>query len=219
MVELDIELDPDPPGNMNHDDNVDAADIDLLFANLRAPDATYDLDGDADVRDVDQLVTNLMGKRYGDTDLDQDVDINDFNAPVTSFDPTGQDPSDGWAAGNIDGDDDVDIPDLIRLILNFAPLGYTPNDAAVHAPTSVDAIPRNVVLVTVAQSNRDTDVEAAAGDPSLVGPAQANAGAVPGERRSLPENTSVDEHHALDDYFRTEKRRRYRASSWEKSGL
>ena len=66
-----------------------------------------------------------MGKRVGDVNFDQDVDIGDFNAVVKNFDPSGQNSFNGWSQGNFDGGDDVDISDLIRLIINFEPVGYT----------------------------------------------------------------------------------------------
>ena len=124
---LAIEFAPQPEGNFNHDAHLDAEDIDLLFANLGSDNAIYDLDGDGDtdVMDVDEFVLVTLGKNPGDADLDQDVDIADSNALVMNFDPTGQNPFNGWAMGNFDGDTDVDISDFIRLVRNFSPLGYT----------------------------------------------------------------------------------------------
>ena len=94
---------------LDEDGNVDATDVDLLFANLGSTDATFDLDsdGDADQQDVDRLVWSIMGKRYGDADFDQDVDIADANAVLTHYDPLGQNPFTGWSQGNFDGDGDV----------------------------------------------------------------------------------------------------------------
>ena len=96
---LNIELGPNLKGNLNHDGVVDADDIDLVFANLGSDDATYDLDrdGDIDPQDVDHLVLNVMGKRFGDTDLDQDVDISDLNRATFNFNPLGHHLFNGWA--------------------------------------------------------------------------------------------------------------------------
>ena len=116
----------EPEGNLNHDSELDADDIDLLFASLGSGHAMYDVDhdGDSDVADVDHLVLNIMGKRYGDADLDNDVDITDFNALVKHYDPTGNSAVNGWAAGNFNGDNAIDITDFNVLATNFAPLGY-----------------------------------------------------------------------------------------------
>ena len=78
-----------------------------------------------DAEDVDRLVLNVMGRRFGDTDLDKDVDINDFNRFTLNYDPLGQHPFNGWARGNIDGDADVDLTDAMRVVLNFAADGYS----------------------------------------------------------------------------------------------
>jgi len=123
---LDIELAPDPPGNLNYDSHVNATDIDMLFANIGSIDRPYDLDndGDADMQDVDHLVLNIMGKRYGDTNIDEDVDRKDFNSVVMNYDPLGHEPFHGWREGNFDGDGDVDITDALRVVANFSPSGY-----------------------------------------------------------------------------------------------
>ena len=62
----------------------------------------------------------------GDTELDRDVDITDFNALASHFDPTGDgDPQNGplWNEGNFDGDDDTDITDFNLLAGKFSPGG------------------------------------------------------------------------------------------------
>ena len=65
--------------------------------------------------------------RRGDTELDRDVDITDFNALASHFEPAGDGyPNNGplWNEGNFDGDDDTDITDFNVLAANFAPEGY-----------------------------------------------------------------------------------------------
>ena len=96
----------------------------MLYANLGATDPTFDLDGNgnADQDDVDELVFNLLGTRYGDADLDGDVDISDFNSAVSHFDTSARNPLKGWAQGTFDGDGD--ISDVLRMVMNFAPLGF-----------------------------------------------------------------------------------------------
>ena len=60
---LVIELMPEPEGNLNHDGNLDATDIDVLFANLGSSDPTYELNGDtvADRQDIRRLVASWAG--------------------------------------------------------------------------------------------------------------------------------------------------------------
>ena len=73
---------------------------------------------------------NGHGSPYlrGDTEFDRDVDITDFNALASHFDPTGDgDPYNDpfWNEGNFDGDGDTDITDFNLLADNFAPSGHT----------------------------------------------------------------------------------------------
>ena len=69
---------------------------------------------------------NGHGSPYlrGDTKFDRDVDITDFNALASHFDPTGDgDPQNGpfWDEGNFDGDGDTDITDFNLLAAFFFP--------------------------------------------------------------------------------------------------
>ena len=125
---LDIQLAPELEGNVDFDDGLDTNDIDLIFANEGSKDVIYDLDSDGETghQDVDILVKNLMGSRYGDTDLDQDVDVVDFNHFVSGFNPLGTGGDLSWSKGNFDGDGDIDVRDFNVLVKNFAPLGFSP---------------------------------------------------------------------------------------------
>jgi len=83
---------------------------------------------------------NGHGSPYlrGDTELDRDVDITDFNVLASHLDPTGDgnpynDPF--WNEGNFDGDGDTDITDFNLLAANFAPDGY--NSSAIPEPSTV----------------------------------------------------------------------------------
>lgn len=126
---LSITPAPSLSGNVNHDSQVNALDIDLVYAQIGSTQAAFDLntDGTVDQNDVDELVLNLLNTQYGDADLDRDIDIADFNALATSFDPLGQAAFAGWAAGNFDGDADIDIRDFSTLVRNFSPLGLQLN--------------------------------------------------------------------------------------------
>ncbi len=115
-------------GDFNASGQYDSQDIDTLFTHLSSSvpptDASFDLisDGVINQADVDQLVQNLMNRQYGDTDLDQDVDITDFGRLANHFSPQGNGLV--WAQGNFDGDGDVDVTDFNILAVNFAPTGY-----------------------------------------------------------------------------------------------
>ena len=118
-------------GDVNIDGNVDARDIDLLYAQLGAHQEHADLDGDGivDVHDADLLIHTILGTRRGDADLDGDVDISDFHELVTHFDPVGQETHPSWSVANFNGDSKVDIFDFNFLVRNFNPLGHaTPVD-------------------------------------------------------------------------------------------
>ena len=82
-------------------------------------------DENVDQSDVDELVLEIIGSRYGDVDLDLNVDIIDFNALVMYFDPTAENGFHAWSVGNFDGDSNIDITDILRMTMNYAPLGYT----------------------------------------------------------------------------------------------
>ena len=116
-------------GDFNSSGQYDPQDIDMIFSQIPGSvppaDASFDLVGDGTLNqaDVDQLVLNLMNRQFGDADLDQDIDITDFNSLSAHFDPSGN--SLTWTHGNFDGDGDVDITDFNVLSLNFSPNGYT----------------------------------------------------------------------------------------------
>ena len=69
----------------------------------------------------------------GDTELDRDVDITDFNALAANFGSRGAWPL--WHEGNFDGDGDTDITDFNLLAGNFAPGGDA--TSAIPEPSSV----------------------------------------------------------------------------------
>ncbi len=122
---MDIELTPSPHRNLNYDSRVGAGDIDILFSQFGSADATYDLnsDGAVDQEDVDYLVRDIMGRRYGDVDLDGMIDSEDLNAMIVNYDPAGLAAFNGWNDGNSDGDADIDITDFLNGVRNFSPSG------------------------------------------------------------------------------------------------
>lgn len=72
------------PGDLDHDRDVDADDIGLLQRAVRKGDvdAMYDVsaDGQLSKADLDLLVHEILGTRYGDANLDGRVDTLDYSA-------------------------------------------------------------------------------------------------------------------------------------------
>ena len=120
----------------------DADDIDRLFDNFGSTDPVYDLDGSGtvDQADVNELVLNIMGKRFGDANLDGFVDIFDVTALIANFDPLGQNAQHGWARSDFNGDNEVDIRDFHFIFVNYAPNGYGPaaSETLENEPTAAN---------------------------------------------------------------------------------
>ena len=127
------------PGDFNGDQVVDDTDIDLLFTAIAggSEDLQFDLDSSDTVTssDVTFLVESILETRFGDTDLDRDVDLSDYNTLATNFNPSGTDGPYLWQDGNFDGDGDIDLGDYNALAFNFNPLGS--GTAAVPEPGSL----------------------------------------------------------------------------------
>ena len=92
---------------------------------------------------------NGHGSPYlrGDTDLDRDIDLTDYNSLVTNFDPLGAYGLHLWQDGNTDGDGDVDLADYNALAGNFHPAGY--GAAAVPEPSTALLALLALLLLTV----------------------------------------------------------------------
>jgi hypothetical protein len=108
-------------GDFNNDAAVNGADIDLLCDRINAgtgPISPFDVNGDGSVNqaDVNFEVTNILGTKFGDTDTDGDVDLNDLGNLASGF---GQPGEKRWSRGNFDCDNDVDLNDLGTLATNF----------------------------------------------------------------------------------------------------
>lgn len=109
-------------GDFNDDQIVDDADIDELFSAIRigSGDLQFDVDNDGTVTssDVTFLVESILRTRFGDIDLDKDVDTYDLTTSIINFTSAGG--SGGtWSQGDTDGDEDIDTADLTRSIINF----------------------------------------------------------------------------------------------------
>lgn len=94
-------------GDVEGDGDVDAGDIDVLYANLGSTNPLYDLDldgGAADQDDVTTLVQDILNTVYGDANLDLSVDLADLNLWLAS--------SGGWAGADFNGDLSIDLADF-----------------------------------------------------------------------------------------------------------
>ena len=138
----------DPACNVKEDFRCDVADIDELYSvfetSVPPTHEKFDLNSDSviDNGDLDEWLSDAAMEnhltvpyRRGDTELDGDVDVTDFNSVATNFDPTGQQLDNSWLFGNFDGDGDTDITDFNLLASNFAPSGYA--TSAIPEPSSV----------------------------------------------------------------------------------
>ena len=106
-------------GDINGDDDVNTADVDLLFAAVRNndPDSRFDLNGDLQVDDDDvaYLLTDVLNVLTGDTDLNGIVDFDDFLQLARAFGQSDQ----GWAGGDFDGNGITDFEDFLSLSRSF----------------------------------------------------------------------------------------------------
>ena len=115
-------------GDFTQDGIVDAADIDYLYGAvnsfatwqpftlwLQTPNFDLNQDGLLSQADIDEMIFGVLGTVYGDTDIDGDVDINDFGNLADHYESAG----DGWATGDFDGDGDVDADDFATLSANY----------------------------------------------------------------------------------------------------
>ena len=102
--------------DFNRDGVVDSEDIDSLFAELGSQRNRFDLDDDASLGqgDVDFLVRNLLGTNYGDSNLDGQVDFQDFLKLSANFGRKAK-----WAGGDFNGDGEVSFEDFLLMSQNF----------------------------------------------------------------------------------------------------
>ena len=118
-------------GNFGIDSVVDATDLDILFDAIRVGSqlSTFDINGDGSInrRDADFLIQDVLHTTYGDSDLDGDVDIADFNQLAINFNPLATYLN--WSQGDHDGDGDIDITDFHKIVRNFSPISTS---AAAH---------------------------------------------------------------------------------------
>lgn len=97
---------------------LDAADIDALSvqANSAEPDLAFDLNSDGAVNEDDrvQWVEELRETFFGDADLNNKVEFNDFVIVSNNFNQDS-----GWSTGDFDGNGKTEFGDFVLLSNNF----------------------------------------------------------------------------------------------------
>ncbi len=117
---LTLEVDPGDllPGDFNGDGMIDAADIDLLSAEIRGgnPAIRFDLNGDGGVDAKDRVVwvEQLAGTYFGDANLDGVFDTQDFLSvfQIGEYEDAVTSNS-TWSEGDWDGSGDFDSTDFV----------------------------------------------------------------------------------------------------------
>ena len=100
------------PGDFNDDGQLTAADINELFAAVRAESTNglYDVDGDGAVTAADSIywIEQLAATHAGDANFDQAVDATDFQVWQSNVFVAGT----GWEFGDFNGDGSTDASDF-----------------------------------------------------------------------------------------------------------
>ncbi len=123
------------PGDLNRNESVGADDISFLCANLGTSDPRFEFTGDDIVtaEDLAVFVETRLDTRLGDTDLDGNVDFDDFLALSANF---GRDFRD-WRRGDTNCDQSIDFDDFLAMSAHF---GFD-RDAGVTAGAEAAAVP------------------------------------------------------------------------------
>ena len=119
-------------GDVNGDGVTNQIDIDLIYANFGGA-SLYDVNNDGAVNqtDITYELTNIIHCAYGDSDLDRDVDFQDFQAILNYWQTSGQ----GWKTGDFTGDKNVNFTDFQTLLNYWNPSGV--EGASVPEPTTL----------------------------------------------------------------------------------
>ena len=138
-------------GDFDQDNLLTAADIDLLSEAVRdsSNDLQFDINMDGEVSNSDRefWVSDLAMTYFGDSNLDQAVNFNDFLPMALSFGGTG-----GWADGDFDGSGEVKFSDFVHLATNFGK--RSGEVASVPEPSSMALFAWFVFVVRRGRSDR-----------------------------------------------------------------
>jgi hypothetical protein len=129
----------------------------LLAAEFTSGDNFRDHVGLGLFRSVTYTNTNVelqnLNARYGDTDGDQDVDLQDYSTLARNFAPAGCVGPCDWVDGDFDNDNDIDLGDYNSLATNFSPAGYF-FASAVPEPTAACLFLLGIFFVAATRGRR-----------------------------------------------------------------
>ena len=115
------------PGDFDLDFDLDASDIDQLFATPSGPVSPdfflFDLNQDGSIisspnvigSDADYWVRELSSTEYGDVNFDRKVDFNDLLIVAQNYEST----TGGWSRGDFNGADGVNFNDLLLIAQEY----------------------------------------------------------------------------------------------------
>ncbi len=148
------------PGDFNGDDQIDAADINLLFAARDGDDMLFDLNGDSEVNDADLivLVRDIIGTYFGDANLDGQVNNSDYLTVALNWGGNG-----GWQHGDFNGDGVVNSADATTQAQNWM-LGTTPSAAPAAPEAPVEAAPAELTEPAITPVVQAAETESSADD-------------------------------------------------------
>jgi|GEM_PF-1310915 len=133
------------PGDVDENGTVDAKDISTICGNLGSADERFEYTGDSMITaaDVHAMVETRLNTRPGDTNLDGNVNFDDFLALSANF---GKDFRD-WARGDFDCNQTVDFPDFLLMSRHF---GFSAEaEAAGIAETATVPEPTGCAMLSV----------------------------------------------------------------------
>ncbi len=154
-------------GDFDGNGIVDAADINLLFVQLRSPtpDLRYDLTDDGLVNDADrdEMIYGILDSTYGDANLDRVFDSLDFALVFQAGEYEDNIPGNSlWETGDWDGNGEFDSLDFV---LSFQTGDY---EQAVARPHSVafaqETVPLGAALHPVPEAAVEPSPAASIGE-------------------------------------------------------
>jgi hypothetical protein len=138
-------------GDFNQNGSIDAADIDLLTAEVRAGSnkSEFDLTGDGAVDQLDRVkwVTEIKQTSFGDSNLDGQFNSTDlvivFQAGLYEDSIAG---NATWASGDWNGNGDFGSSDLVLAFLSISQKEGQPAASSVPEPSGLTLFVLGIIL-------------------------------------------------------------------------